>query len=342
MRSLCCNFAFCVQLIAATGGSRVRFEYPLDCRIHGPLGTKSPTTLINDSFEAISMGGQMPTRKTRFLPAIAAICLAAVCLTAQASRADDCLSKPNAPSPPGTHWYYHVDRATHRECWYLGAQGAPVRTQVRQAASPVRPPAPKPTAQPIVQPRAQVPAETATTEAAPAEITAVEAGAARNDAAADLSMRWLDVPGSTASLDRAPVPASNSYAEEQPMADSQDDMPLIWPILTAQDLAAAGQSSQSAISFAQLAAPLAAVLGLAALIMRIIFKFAADRTARPNAGDGRRSAAYRDSARRAVKAASDPAAGNEANVRVLLRELQRRRDAPQYRDFHPTSRPAMA
>jgi hypothetical protein len=41
-----------------------------------------------------------------------------------ASAADDCLAKPNAPSPRGSHWHYHVDRATGRKCWYLRAQDA--------------------------------------------------------------------------------------------------------------------------------------------------------------------------------------------------------------------------
>jgi hypothetical protein len=293
-------------------------------------------------------------RMTLFLPAILAICLATVCLTVQASRAaDDCLSKPNTPSPPGTHWYYHVDRTTHRECWYLGAQGAQagaqvgaqVRTRARQAGSPVRPAAPKPIVQSTAQSRAQAPAEAApaeaaTTEAAPAEITLAEARAVPDDAAADLFMRWSGLPSSAASPDRTPVSMSNSYAEEPPTADPQDDMPLIWPILTAQDLAAAEQAPQSAITFAQLAAPLAVALGLAALIIRIIFKFTADRMVRPNAGDRWRSAARRDVARRTVKATSG--ADIEASTRPLLRELQRRREAHPRRNFQPTSRPAMA
>ena len=66
-----------------------------------------------------------------------AFCCAANCLTIAASQADDCLSKPNAPSPQGTHWYYRIDRATQRHCWYLGAEGrestrAGARDRLRQ------------------------------------------------------------------------------------------------------------------------------------------------------------------------------------------------------------------
>ena len=54
------------------------------------------------------------------------------------SAADDCLTKPNAAAPPGNHWYYRVDRATHRECWYLGPEGREVRTHAQPDGSPAR------------------------------------------------------------------------------------------------------------------------------------------------------------------------------------------------------------
>jgi hypothetical protein len=38
----------------------------------------------------------------------------------RAARAEDCLAGPNAQSPQGRHWYYRIDRATKRKCWYLG------------------------------------------------------------------------------------------------------------------------------------------------------------------------------------------------------------------------------
>jgi hypothetical protein len=276
-------------------------------------------------------------RTTFFVPAILTICLTTVCLTVEASRAaDDCITKPNAPSPQGSHWYYRVDRATHRECWYLGAEGAKVHPHVRQAVSPLRPPAP----QPIAQPTAPTPAEATTAEAATAEITAGEArAAAQDDATADLSTRWSALPKSAASLDRAPASMSNSYAADQSTTDSQDDMPLIWPIMTPQDLAAAQQAPRFTM---QLAAALAAVLVLAALIVRIIVRpSAARRPDRPNARDRWGSAAHQDMARRTLKATSDPAADIEASVRRLLHELQRRREDAR-RDFHATSRQAAA
>jgi hypothetical protein len=67
-----------------------------------------------------------------------------------ASPADaDCLTKPTGQTAPGNHWYYHLDRASGRRCWYQrpeigalsGAQNdaAPSRSVPARAA--VSPPA---------------------------------------------------------------------------------------------------------------------------------------------------------------------------------------------------------
>ena len=37
------------------------------------------------------------------------------------ARADNCLAAPKTAAPGGQHWYYHVDRASRRKCWYLHA-----------------------------------------------------------------------------------------------------------------------------------------------------------------------------------------------------------------------------
>jgi hypothetical protein len=38
------------------------------------------------------------------------------------ARADDtCATAPGAAAPKGQHWYYRIDRVTHRKCWYLHA-----------------------------------------------------------------------------------------------------------------------------------------------------------------------------------------------------------------------------
>ena len=48
------------------------------------------------------------------------------------ARADDCLTAPNSPAPEGSHWYYRMDRATQRKCWYVRATDH----AAQQAAAP--------------------------------------------------------------------------------------------------------------------------------------------------------------------------------------------------------------
>jgi hypothetical protein len=56
--------------------------------------------------------------------------------------ADDCLTAPNRAPAPGSHWYYHIDRASDRKCWYLVE--APPQTPIAQAPQPQLAPEPPP------------------------------------------------------------------------------------------------------------------------------------------------------------------------------------------------------
>ena len=51
------------------------------------------------------------------------------------ARADDCLGAPNSPAPQGSHWYYHIDRATQSKCWYVRAADQPAQQATAPAAS---------------------------------------------------------------------------------------------------------------------------------------------------------------------------------------------------------------
>ena len=49
------------------------------------------------------------------------------------SAADECLTKPNGPTPQGQHWYYRLDHANNgRQCWYLRAEIARAQKTSRQ------------------------------------------------------------------------------------------------------------------------------------------------------------------------------------------------------------------
>jgi hypothetical protein len=70
----------------------------------------------------------MPNRiGSTILSAVYAATLAAAVLAGGPAAGDDtCLAAPNAAPPEGSHWYYRIDRARQRHCWYLGPDGQPV------------------------------------------------------------------------------------------------------------------------------------------------------------------------------------------------------------------------
>jgi hypothetical protein len=54
----------------------------------------------------------------------------------QAALAQEaCLAHPNRTASPGTHWYYRIDRPTHRQCWYLKDFGTKPRVTAPQEAA---------------------------------------------------------------------------------------------------------------------------------------------------------------------------------------------------------------
>jgi hypothetical protein len=75
-------------------------------------------------------------------PALVGLLVALGTQQAQAAPAGDCISAPNGASPNGQHWYYHLDRAKNRKCWYLRAidasraVGSPVDTAKAQEEPP--------------------------------------------------------------------------------------------------------------------------------------------------------------------------------------------------------------
>jgi hypothetical protein len=63
-----------------------------------------------------------------------------------AVAANDCLAGPDRPPAPGGHWYYHLDHASDRKCWYL------VEPEARVPAAEAVPPQPAPEPPPAPQP----------------------------------------------------------------------------------------------------------------------------------------------------------------------------------------------
>ena len=120
--------------------------------------------------------------RIRTTPALLAMLTLAAASAQYSARAEDCLAGPNAQAPQGSHWYYRLDRATHRKCWYVGTQRARTHraaatAEERRSAAPVRaevadddvPAAADAAPQPAFAPRLPAGAPTASADAAPAE-----------------------------------------------------------------------------------------------------------------------------------------------------------------------------
>jgi hypothetical protein len=321
----------------------------------------------------------IPTRMALLVTRVFTIALAAVIVTIEASHAaDDCLAGPNAAAPEGSHWYYRVDRATHRECWYLGPEGREVRTHAHQDGSPARshnatsaqPASQTPTqdktaeaagAEPLAAEPVPVeitPGQAKTAEAAeagplaaepvPVEITPGQAKTAEINSTAS-AIPWSAIPTSNLSIDPTLVSTRGSYAEEQSITNAEDETRPV-------ELSAAQQPSEFPISLAQLSAVFAALLGLVALIAPILFRLSAIRKrAHPKADDQRDKSTRRGTSRRPLKATRpprEPVPDFESSVRQLLHELQRRQKRSRYRTkswvsphplvCHPHTQPSRA
>ena len=115
------------------------------------------------------------------------------------AQADNCFAAPKGAAPAGQHWYYHVDRASKRKCWYLHAT-EPIehRAVVKHQAA------------------AANPAADATAEAAPApQIAAAPAAAAADPAVAAAAP---PPPASASVFPDPPAPTPDSAAGDTPPA----------------------------------------------------------------------------------------------------------------------------
>jgi len=188
----------------------------------------------------------MQRRKIFIAPIVLAVLFAGSLTTRSslaAAAADECLSKPGASAPAGSHWYYRVNRADRRHCWYLGPAGAKVHSEARETTSS----SPRQTLQRAAETPRTALAEAAPVPAAPEPAVAAEAAAPTElpepeDAVPQFAARWPDLAGSVALGAREPAAASSAYAEEHA---AEDEMPLVWPVLTETERAGAPRSASA-------------------------------------------------------------------------------------------------
>jgi hypothetical protein len=221
----------------------------------------------------------MPKRLTLIAPAIVAVCVVTACVVAVSSTTkpaqaqSSCLSGPNATAPEGRHWYYRVERASGRRCWYLGEKGKRVRAMVSV-------PARRPDAAPVSSTPA--PTSSAAAPASPAsEPRASEASASARDVAMMFSRRWPNASAAVGAVRTLPVSASDSYAEETTPATAQvNDAPSTLPVHAAAEVAN-DASATSAVKLEHMLALLAAALAVAGIIGGLLYVASSMRQRRP-------------------------------------------------------------
>jgi hypothetical protein len=239
----------------------------------------------------------MQTRTPKFVSAIFAGLLASMPLTTishgAVPAADDCLSKPKGQAPEGSHWYYHIDRASKRHCWYLGDQREKLSRAKPQDSAPIAdsasPQKETATQRPVTDAYAELPLPQTRVEQQPnasawqripattANAASVENGQAADasDAKTQLSViasRWPDPSGVSSSV--SPAPATDNSGEAVQLNTEQAPLPAVATLATA-DLSSEKQSG----SVQMLLLVMMGALVLAGVMGSAIFRFSRIRQA---------------------------------------------------------------
>jgi hypothetical protein len=213
----------------------------------------------------------MPGRTAKFVSVVVASVLAGIPLATishgATPAADDCLSGPKDPAPNGSHWYYRIDHATKRHCWYLKGE------KLSQSAAPNSSTAETTTQRSIADAHAELPAQAAIEAPkrgdglAPAADATIATPAAETQRSA-VASRWPEQSG-TSSSTVSPSTAANSGVAAPP--DSDATLPTA-PAAVA--LAAADSSPEKQPGSIQtLLLVILGALALAGLIGSAVFRF---------------------------------------------------------------------
>lgn len=152
----------------------------------------------------------------------------AVCLTVQTSSSgavEECRTRPGLSTPRGSHWYYRINRPDRRHCWFLAAEGRPVRAHGRGTdAAASRPDAstpksstpdaelPRPSAD--AAPARATRAQAALMAPSPADVAAAEPRVREAGTATAFAARWPS-PSGVRNLDGSETATANTADAEQ-------------------------------------------------------------------------------------------------------------------------------
>ena len=223
----------------------------------------------------------MPRRTVKFVSALFAGVLAGIPLATishgATPAADDCLSGPKDQAPHGSHWYYRIDRATKRHCWYLEDEKLSQDAVANPAPStkPIPSNAEAATQRSIADAHAEWSAQTTIEQPKSSDglAPAIAADASIATPAAEtqgslVASRWPEQSGTGSPADPPPT-ADNSAAAAPSDSDATPS-----PTLAAAPLVAADSSPEKqSASIQTLLLVILAALALAGLIGSAVFRF---------------------------------------------------------------------
>lgn len=239
----------------------------------------------------------MGNRTAKFISALAGSIIAGAPLAAvsqnapsaastasTANVAADCLASPKGAAPQGQHWFYRVERATKRQCWYLRAEGAKEgakeganATQSAQA-TPDTPSAAPAAPQSVQNAHAEyITSQTSAAASAPAPAAAATQPAPgitdANAAQPAIATRWPDAaPASPAPQPSPATAVAPAAASVQPSAKPAASPA---PVTLA---AADAPADKPTGSVQMLLLVIGGALALAGLLASVIYRFAGGRT----------------------------------------------------------------
>lgn len=197
--------------------------------------------------------------------AIATVTLV-VAINDVAHAADNCLSGPKGAAPKGSHWYYRIDHAIKRNCWYVRAEGEKPVASRNSSVPQASPPAEIPLQPSVANARAEarppdigVSSEVA---AEPAPSGAVS-NAPADSGQSTVASRWLDQTGAYAVDTSTPNSTAFGASINSPT-----------PSVAAAPLAAAdARSASPSGAVSTLFLVIVGALALAALLAGVVFRF---------------------------------------------------------------------
>ncbi len=259
----------------------------------------------------------MSNRSARFVSAIIASILAGANFTFTAvaenappaadnkaavdMTADNCLSGPKGSLPAGGHWYYRVDRASKRNCWYIGeekgktAKAAPAPQDQSSPGNvadslPPQPTPPQPTTslrKSVADARAELTSpQTNVAQDMPAGVAQQTTRAASvsngpRATAADADARLSTVSSRWPEASSVPPSGSFELAAANPPASAQaDSEPAPQPAVMPAAAAAAGSAlNRQSYSTQMLLLVMVGALALAGLVSAVIVRLNRTRKA---------------------------------------------------------------